>query len=105
MRLIDADELMEKINNGVYTTDMTTTLAVNMACRWIENAPTVENVAIKHRCTECKHFINRKTRNSGAVWGICERSEQDLFHYQFHNQKHLRPDRFQECKRFERSEE
>lgn len=42
MRLIDADALMSIINNSVFTADMTTTLAVNMACRWIENAPTIE---------------------------------------------------------------
>lgn len=42
MRLIDADALMALINNSVFTADMTTTLAVNMATRWIENAPTIE---------------------------------------------------------------
>ena len=42
MRLIDADALMEQINDCVFTADMTTTIAVNMACRWIDNAPTIE---------------------------------------------------------------
>lgn len=41
-RLIDADALLKEINGCVFTADMTTTLAVSMACRWIENAPTVD---------------------------------------------------------------
>lgn len=42
MRPIDADALMARIDDCVFTADMTTTLAVNMACRWIDNAPTIE---------------------------------------------------------------
>lgn len=49
MRLIDADALTALINNSVFTADMTTTLAVNMAARWIENAPTIESGQKKGR--------------------------------------------------------
>lgn len=42
MRAIDADAIINKINNMVFTADMTTTLAVNMATRWIDNEPTIE---------------------------------------------------------------
>lgn len=77
MRLIDADALMEKINNAVFTADMTTTCAVSMACRWLDSAPTIYieerlNDAYAHgwsdaeamyhdavsvvRCKDCKHM-------------------------------------------------
>lgn len=42
MRLIDGDALMDDINNCVFQADMTTTLAVGMATRWIKNAPTIK---------------------------------------------------------------
>ena len=41
MKLIDADKLIEDINKRVFDSSLSTTLAVDLAVRWIREAPTV----------------------------------------------------------------
>ena len=41
-RLIDADKLAERIRRAAMTDDLTTTMARELAERWIEDAPSVE---------------------------------------------------------------
>ena len=41
MGLIDADALIKKISNCVFTSVITASTA-KIACRWIENAPTIK---------------------------------------------------------------
>ena len=40
-RLIDADALLNLLNNCMFPSDMVTTRAVRMAMNWIKDAPTV----------------------------------------------------------------
>ena len=40
-RLIDADALLDLLNNCVFPSDMVTTTAVRMAMNWIKDSPTV----------------------------------------------------------------
>lgn len=40
-RLIDADALLNLLNNCVFPSDMVTTTAVRMAMNWIKDSPTV----------------------------------------------------------------
>ena len=47
-RLIDADVLIEKVNRRPIPQDAITTIAIYMACKWIENAPTVEAEPVRH---------------------------------------------------------
>lgn len=42
MRTIDVDALLEMLNHMVFTSDLTTTVAVEMAREWIEDAPTID---------------------------------------------------------------
>lgn len=41
-RLIDADKLAERIRRAALPDDLTTTMARELAERWIEDAPTIE---------------------------------------------------------------
>lgn len=43
-RLIDADALLDLLNNCVFPSDMVTTTAVRMAMNWIKDSPTVIEV-------------------------------------------------------------
>lgn len=40
-RLIDADALLNLLNNCMFPSDMVTTMAVRMATNWIKEAPTI----------------------------------------------------------------
>ena len=95
-RLIDVDTLMDKINNSVFTADMTTTFAVNMACRWIENAPTIEPephwIPCSEKMPEEHEWVGTKrfgTTISDEVYVTFETSEGERFahHINFQNGK------------------
>ena len=46
-RLIDADALMYSIRHAMYPSDMTTTVAVGICERHVEDAPTVEAIPLE----------------------------------------------------------
>lgn len=73
MRLIDADKLLDTVKNDYELkqradTDEALHTSVRIVDRyvfrrvkrWIEAAPTVENVAPVVRCKECKHYYRKE---------------------------------------------
>lgn len=52
IRPIDANALIEDVNKGLFPQDMITTTAIYMACKWIENAPTIDTEPHWIPCSE-----------------------------------------------------
>ncbi len=69
MRLIDADSLIARVKTFVYPQDLTTTLAVDMAMRWIETEPTVEHEVVQHIESDMQadELFHRVVRNEEMV--------------------------------------
>lgn len=68
---------MDTINNSVFTADMTTTLAVNMACRWIDDAPTISQwIPVMERLPK-QQYINGVPLYQEFFVTVAERQGED----------------------------
>ena len=54
---------------------------------------------MKHKCVNCKHFVNRVRGTRGGTMGMCAYSQADRGH--FNREQELRYSKPKACKRLE----
>lgn len=90
MRLIDADKLLDTVKNeyelkqradtdeALYTSvRIVDRYVFRRAKRWIEAAPTIENVVPVVQCKDCVHFVDAKDNAKGFL--ICPNTGMDIW--------------------------